>query len=177
MQIDRYQEVVNRLAETKTDSRFSNKGPDHARVVVDALFRHATSSVKLYTGHLSDDFYTSEPVLNAIKTFLQKSNSQLCILSEREPDVQSIDAIRELSDANQLMVYVINDKAPTDVQLPGHFMTVDNASFRLEVDDGAREAVVNFNEPSIATTLSKIFDAYVERFSTKQASHSELAPI
>lgn len=163
MEIDRYRDVVNRLAVDKVNSRFSNKGPEHASVVVDAMFRNATSSIKLYTGQLNTAFYTSDNVFEALRSFLQDKKGSLCILSERTPDAEAVEKIKALTADTHLSLHVLNK---TTQALPlGHFMTADNMSYRLELNDEAREAVVNFNEPLIATTLNKLFDTHLENHS------------
>lgn len=167
MQIDRYAEVVQRLAKDKADSRFSNKGPEHARVVVEAMFLNASSSVKLYTGCLKKDFYTSEPVLGSLKDFLKRSKGALTILCANNPDSETVSAIRGAPFGGEIRILTMSqDESSGSNNEQHHFMTADGVAYRLEIDDSAREAIVNFNEPSVATALNKWFDSKVS------ASHS-----
>lgn len=160
MQIDRYQEVVQRLAKEKIDSRFSNKGPEHARVVVETMFRHASSSVNLFTGCLNKDFYTSEPVLESLKDFLARTKGALTIICASTPDSDTVSVIKQSEFGSNVQIRVLSPaEAGTGNHVQHHFMTADGVAYRLEVNDAAREAVVNFNEPAVAMTLNNWFDA------------------
>ncbi len=174
MKIDRYEEVVNRLAADKTDSRFSNKGPDHATIVVNALFRNATSTVRLFTGCLYENFYTSDIVASAVQKFLENSTVRLSILSENPLSARGMEWVQSLAGGDRVSVFILDKtKIAKDAKIPNHFMVADNQAFRLEIDDAKREAVVNFNEPTLAIALSNLFDTLVERCSSKLPLPSE----
>lgn len=162
MEIDRYKDVVDRLAAEKKDSRFTNKGPNHAGVVVAAMLRNATSNVKLFTGKLPSNFYTSDDVLDAFKTFLAKGS--VTVLVADTCDDVSLQKLKEVNAGKPLTFFALNEKIE---KMPPHFMVADGQAFRLEMDDAKAEAVVNFNEPKIAATLSGIFDSLVEKHSTQ----------
>ncbi len=163
MEVDRYAKVVNRLAQTQTDSRFSNRGPIHARIVVTAMFCNAVSTVRLYTGCLHEPFYTSNAVLESIQKFLTTSRtSRFLILSEEAPSHSVISRILDLKGASRLSIHVLDKhKVPSDMRWPDHFMVADSRAFRLEVDHENREAIVNFNEPTFSIALSNVFDTLV----------------
>jgi hypothetical protein len=162
MEIDRYKDVVDRLAAEKKDSRFTNKGPNHARVVVAAMLNNATSNVKLFTGTLPSSFYTSEEVLEAFKTFLAKGS--VTVLAADTCDDVALQKLKEVAAGKPITFFSLTEKIE---KMPPHFMVADGQAFTLEMDDAKAEAVVNFNEPKIAATLSGIFDSLVEKHSTQ----------
>ena len=76
MEIDRYKDVVDRLAVEKKDSRFTNKGPNHARVVVAAMLNNATSNVKFLLEHCPAASTHQKRSWRHLRLFWQKEASQ-----------------------------------------------------------------------------------------------------
>lgn len=167
MNIERYRETVNELARAKSDSLFSNKGTDHALVVIEALLSNAEHCVNIFSGSLKEDFYGNPKIREALEKFLSEPARQMSILTENEPSEKIIDAIKSLATEDQVSIYRINEaKSKGRIKrMPGHFITADNQAYRFETSDESREAVVNFNDPEIATNLNKLFYLYTNKLS------------
>ncbi len=165
MHIERYRETVNQLASTKSDTRFSNKGNEHAQIVVEAMVRNAIYEINIFSGRLSKDFYTSSAILDAFKSFFENATRRLTILTEFTPDNESVKALTELASDEQIIIRSLNTCSDDERSKKSisHFMTADGQAYRFEIADASREAVVNFNEPDVAQALNKIFDAHLNK--------------
>jgi len=156
MNIDQYRTAVEALANEKPNKRFSNKGAQHAAVVVEQIFRGATDTVRVFSGSLSSDIYLQEPVKASIQQFLQRPNTSLWVITQTAIDPATEAFIRRIATEGRVVVVSAPESAR---ELGNHFMVADGRAYRFEVDGKNREAVVNFNEPGIATALAASFDS------------------
>jgi hypothetical protein len=149
-----YASDIGRLASGKVNSRVSNSGIEHAAIVIENLFLHSMNVVKVLCGKFSEDVYGRASVKLAIDAFLSKTGTRLEI------------CVTETSDQNAVVRALIA-KFPERVTFRStntsdvkyHFAVGDLQAYRLETDMARREAVVNFNEPSIAFMLDQVFEA------------------
>ena len=160
MNIDLYRDAVVHLAESKANSRFSNKGNAHAEVLVQQLFLHAEKTVRWFTGKLAADFVTSEVISTAVRTFLSKPSARLLIVAESPIDVKSLELLAPFH--NQVCIKVLPSSSVKVASPPMHFIVTDAVGYRLETHDQNREAVANFNEPELALKLVESFDSLAE---------------
>ena len=160
MNIDMYRDAVVHLAESKANSRFSNKGNAHAEVLVQQLFMHADKSVRWFTGKLAEDFVTSEVIATSIRKFMSRPGARLFVLSETAIDPHSLKLLKPF--ASQVSVKVLPAPLEKPASPPKHFIVTDALGYRLETHDQNREAVANFNEPELALKLVESFDSLAE---------------
>jgi hypothetical protein len=151
MHIDQY-----RKASEKVNSRFSNKGNDHAAIVVEHLFRTAENTIRIYSGCIAADFYVKDSLKTAVKEFLDKEEARLLIITENAADAATKDYLDQFGD--RVSIKSLEDNTGAQKALGKHFMVADGRAYRLETDDANREAVVNFNEPGIAGVLTAMFE-------------------
>jgi hypothetical protein len=168
MEINLYREAVALAATTKLDSRFSNKGSDHAKVVMQYIFRSADNCVRWYSGRIASDFLLSHELKNAVTDYLNKDGSKLIIIAEKKADPESLIFLQLFKSKVEIHFLSELDLKPK-ISLPGHFIVADDISFRLETNDATREAIVNFNEPAIARRLITLFDNVIDQEFTKQS--------
>ncbi|MES3000648.1 MAG: hypothetical protein V4787_08145 [Pseudomonadota bacterium] len=154
MNIDQYRTAVEALAAGKSDRRFSNKGSQHAAVVVQQMFHTAADRVRIFSGALSPDIYLQEPVKQEIETFLSRAGTSLQVITQK-PINEATAAF--LSHFDRVKICSLNGEK-TAAPIEHHFLVADSRAYRLETDEENREAVVNFNEPRVAASLNAMFD-------------------
>ena len=76
---ENYKEYVKEKAKKKDAEIFPNGTVEHAKVVIENLFEIAQRKINIFSGQLAD-VYESDVILENIKKFLEKSNSELKIL-------------------------------------------------------------------------------------------------
>jgi CMP-N-acetylneuraminic acid synthetase len=161
MEINLYKEAVSKLAANRTNSRFSNKGTDHAKVVIEHIFGAAEESVRWYSGCIASDFLLSAEIQKAMNTYLERQGAELVVITEFAADPQSLSFLKSFGDKAKVFS-LEHATTETKQSLPTHFMVADGKSFRLETDNVKREAIVNFNDPAIAARLTELFDNAID---------------
>lgn len=146
-----YRETVEKLAANATNQRITNSGPEHAEIVLESMLRNAKSVVRLYSGSLRD-VYKRQSLIEAAQGFLSSPDSNLKILLEKETE-QDGQAFLAALPKGRVAIKIAKKKVS-----PNHFSVADDRAYRIELDDSAVQALVNFNEPDIAVVLSNMFD-------------------
>lgn len=163
--IKSYAELVVGLARDKVSRRFTNSGPEHAQVVFENLFRTSELSVKLFTGDL-DSFFAEQLVVDAAKGFLARDSAakvEIMFRDQQFADKAATSAFLTALPGGQVEVHVAKPNAFAPMFQGNDFVVSDNRAYRFETDDAQASAVVNFNEPDIAITLSDVFDEAVSK--------------
>jgi hypothetical protein len=150
-----YEEIVARMAAEKQPSRISNLGPSHASAVIKNIFLNADSSVKLFSGSMKYEFYANPEIINAVRVFLSKKDAHLQILVQDDADVGKV-----LNLLDPLLVEKVDVRKRLDASsYLNHYLVADRRAYRLELDDRTCKAIVNFNEPEVASVLADEFDS------------------
>lgn len=161
---EQYRELVDHLAKAKINKRFSNGLPEHAAIVLEAAFKYAQHSIRIYSGALHQAVYDQPPLINAAARFLRSSNaaSLMILLQQRvaESSLRDREFFRVLADrprgCGDLAVGFANGVYATDEAK--HFCVIDDCGYRFELNHARMEAIANFNEPEIAGKLIGVFD-------------------
>jgi hypothetical protein len=161
MDISEYRKVIREvMQETRSDARakprvLSNRGPAHARVVLQTMFEFADAQVRVNSGSLSDDAFD----LDAVSRFLACPNATMAVL------VDDVDAAMSDRSILPALRRAFPDPAKLDVRVRAgddlrfrHFTVMDGRDLRLESDHDARVADVFFNHPERARMAEDLFD-------------------
>lgn len=157
-----YKKSVNDFAEKKVDFLFSNKGNDHAAIVVSAMFKNAENYIYMYSGSLNGDVTAEPEFLHALKKFIDDGKT-LKVLLETTPVVEScseaLKIVMEASGSSNVIIKVIEEEVKKEFRKRQikHFMIADGMSFRYEIDEEKYKAICNFNDIEMVQKLSNIF--------------------
>jgi hypothetical protein len=158
-----YQTSVSRFAAERSAERFSNRGYDHAEIVLLAGLANAEFTVDVYTGKCQDNFYNKQSILSAFDNFLSGgANRNVRIVLENSGDgtaqknARSFRASLIERHRSQVSLFQANTKLPLEPY--GHFWIFDGRGFRFETNLDKAEAVVCFNEPDTAAVLLRAFE-------------------
>lgn len=162
-----YKKIITRLAEEHIDARIPNGLPQHASILIEAMFLNASEEIRVFTKNLSDDVFGVPDVVSAVKKFLSKPCAKLKILLQQPSDLNNLsthpllDAFFNIRDKEMLhgTVEIRNATGSYTKDEANHFTVMDNDSFRFETDHHNCKAVANFNEPKIAKKLITAFDS------------------
>lgn len=168
-QEDEYATLVDRLAREKANARIPNGKPEHAKALLQSMFRHAQSEVRIFSLELSEQVYGSE-MAAAAASFLGREGTSLKILLQRHVDAVKHPMLSELEKAQIIGQLVVRDNADDFWRDAKHFAVMDKSGFRFEfthdLANAKCEAIANFNEPDTAKSLADAFDG---AFSLPQA--------
>jgi len=167
--IEEYTEAVNYFAEQKDDMLFTNKGKDHAAIVLCAMLKNAEGKVDIFSGSLNRDVADDTRFLDALKEFID-SGKTLRVLLESDIPTEPSKALNMVMDAakkSKLVQYKTlkeEDKEKMsklfkDGQLH-HFAVADRRALRLETDAIDFKALVSFNDPEYAGSLQIMFNEF-----------------
>lgn len=159
MQLTNFEALVLSYAKAKAALRFSNSGPEHAAVVIEALLKNAQKSISLYSGNFNEKFYLESGVASAFNASIQRLSGKCQILVDDDSDLTSNKAALALvsTAGSKIEFYKRTPKSPDRIN--NHFMVVDNQAYRFETDDVEKKATCNFYEPEIAIGLTQRFEA------------------
>lgn len=143
-------DAMRRSLETGATEVFENKGPDHARIVLQVMLDSAESSVDLVADCMDAEVWPADQLhgfLNRCPTAVVRAVLTCdATLPERS-------LARMLADQSRVTVRHF------PVQVAKHFCVVDERHVRLEYDKDTREASVTFSDPrGIGAKASSLFE-------------------
>ncbi|MDT8448008.1 MAG: hypothetical protein RRB13_14035 [bacterium] len=171
MEIEKYQEAVEHIAENHKNVFFENRGSDHASIVLANLIRHSKEEVKIFTEKLDDVVFSLAACEDSLEDFINKSEKKMQVLLEKQPEVMS-SALKKVMDAKKKYPSRFQIKIATQECLDamhetfegmGHFALADNSSYRIEVDCKNFKAICNFNDPKLVSGFSKLFSHFFNK--------------
>jgi hypothetical protein len=167
MDINEYRKVIQEvMAEARGDIErkprvVSNRGPQHARVVLQTMFEHADLRARVNCGKMSSDVFD----LEGVSKFLSRHGARLSVIIDSGDAITAEDSIlRQLIEKKSdfggtLDVYA---RADADNRFR-HFTVMDGRDLRVETDHSDRIADVYFMDRENATSAEAVFDQLVSR--------------
>lgn len=159
-EIDRYRQMIGRLARGRIDQIIPNGHPAHAAVLVEAMFDSAQRDVRIFTGSLAPEAYDQPYLVSAAKRFLEKPATRLRILIQKPLSRQALEQrlfFSELQDTKKVEIRTATGSYSLDDA--NHFAVMDECGFRYELQHEATQAIANFRAPGIAGQLVTVFDS------------------
>ncbi len=152
-----YKSSVSKAINEDLSVNIPNSTLAHAMYLTLNLINRAKSSIRIYSGKLHGRLYQDGKIKEAMMNALRKG-VEIKIVVEAVPE--SVEGYSEIP------IRIINDSSLSD-QMPGHFLVVDNESYRFEKDhleieeDTDIQGLANFNNPRVASQISSIFEKYL----------------
>ena len=183
-----YFDYVDAMLRKRRDILISNGRPLHAVYLLNAFFRNAKKTIRLFSGSLSrtaDAFeqdkgmpiYSDPYIINAVRTFLSSSKSNLKIVLENDIDVEHgasarshplVGAVLDLKEKGlvhgEFHLRRINPDTLRRLRAGNfcqHLMIMDDWAYRLETDASQARAHVNFGDRGMTGLLSGFFDEII----------------
>lgn len=159
-----YRAMIDKAVAEQADRIISNGKPAHAVYLIYSFFRHAKRSVRVYCRRLSQNLggykaYADPTVLNAMVSFLRKTNTKLSIMVVDDVDYDSEGRhplfLRLAQEGLARRVDVM--KAPPQPSLSFDFLLMDEVASRIEVDPDDTRGLVNFGDEELGNMLSTVF--------------------
>ena len=162
--VPEYREIIEELAQQRTNQRIPNGMPQHAAVLIETMFRNSIAEMRIFSMECSPNIFGRPEVIEAACDFLSKPYSKLRIIVQKKQEPQwalehpLLKTFKELEELHGEVKVVNATGAYADADA-SHFAVMDNDGFRYEFDHDNCKAVANFNEPVIAKRLLSSFDS------------------
>jgi hypothetical protein len=125
------------------------------------MFEHANEGVSILSGKLDARVFGSRDVVEKARVFLATRGRKLRVIIENPEDIDEVDHpfVSEFGKNDDVEIKV----APKDVDLPFHFMVMDQDSYRFEEDKNSPTAIAAFGDRVGGENLNKVFSVLWSR--------------
>ncbi len=160
-EIEEYRRAVEFFAETNSSDIFSNRGKEHATIVLANLFKYSKNNISILAQNLTSELTSRAEYRESLLNFIDKTNGKLKVLITESPDLGSYEnslleelcrkgiKVKKLEKKNEsIQEYIRNI----------NFTVGDGKMFRIETNLEEKIAECCFNNQKIAEKLEKIFD-------------------
>jgi hypothetical protein len=165
-QIDEYRRMIKLFADRKIAIRIPNGRPEHASILMEAMFENATTEVRIFTRDLNEKIYGSAEMLKTVRSFIDRPNSCLKILFQNNQSLSLVEQHPLLKEINNITsrglhgtIEIKNAVGSYATNEANHFAVMDSDAFRYETNHDGCKAVANFYEPKMAKKLIQAFDS------------------
>jgi hypothetical protein len=156
--MEEYFARVAKAASERNGEPIYNGSLDHARIIAEALFKHAQKSVDVYCGELNARVFGPDRILDEAEQFLASPNHSVRILVENKDVLSKAHPFIARLNGRSNMEY---RHLPSDVakKIGFHAMVVDGDSYRFEADKRKYAAVAAWGDGKGAGNLQRIFNS------------------
>lgn len=168
-----YQSYVDNLAVTGSTELIPNGLPDHARVIIGTIFKHAKKEVCMLSDSLREDIYGHNSVLDSLEKFLSSDKDRkVKIILQGDEDIFGKDTLDELKQERKFIevcskyasqVDIRKSTKKIDKRMSKHFTVMDRTGYRYCPDKTVTEAIACFNDSSTASHLRNQFEILFNR--------------
>lgn len=166
--MDDYRKAVEYYASNHLNYLFHNKGPEHAKIIFENIFKVANEHIRIAANNLwNTEVVNTQEYINALRTFLDKPDTKLDIILTNEPDWNIVKITENPNIYKLLLQYsskvrIRNGNGKTfkksDTRQTVHLCTADDSIYRLEDNIKERTAICNFRDSNTVSELNNIFD-------------------
>jgi len=160
-----YEKSIKFLAANSEDFEFTNKGAEHASIVLVNMLNQTEDEFLMFSGTFNSDVADQDAFLFALERYLE-SGKKFKLLLEEEIKKESKafklfkkyakkDGIVEFKQASQDFINEVKDIFEGNIL---HFAVSDSKRYRLETDKENFKAIGNFNDPQLAQSFKDLFE-------------------
>lgn len=157
MTLKSYARRVRLAALLRDGEPLYNGSIEHATVLASALFEHSSSEVSVFSGKLNAQVFGKDRVIERARIFLSTPERKVRIIVESPDDIDWKDHpfIKAFGDNSDVEIKGLSNEY---VNLPYHFMVMDQDSYRFEEDKNEPTAIASFGDKVGGKHLTNIFN-------------------
>lgn len=152
----KYIREMEEKARTKSSDIIPNGTIKHASVLIACLFSYAKKKIDIFTGHLNEEVYADNKVIDSAENFFKKDKIKMQILIQDSTHLSKKNDFFDLCKANKKFCK-IREVDEKDEGKKNHFITIDDTAFRFEPDKNKPLGLGCFNNQQFATHLNERF--------------------
>jgi len=164
-----YRNAVKLLSENSVKNEFSNKGPEHAAIVLEYMLKETKNEIRFFSGSFDKTVTTNTSFIKELDKFLSSGRKFYLFLESLPPIAEQSPALAKViayskKSPNNIIYKIIPDEFVSELKLRFqsgnvyHYAVSDDSSYRIEIDKNNFKAICNFNDSDIALKLKEIFD-------------------
>lgn len=150
--LEKYRKAVKLLFEVGSKEPISNSQPDHASILIEEFFRHATQSMRILCRRLSESVYARPELIDAACDAIKRGVDVKIIIQEDKP--QSTNFAKMIIE-NGGLLFSSTSEAVKNAQV--NFAVMDQRAFRYERCHEVCEAVA-YVQSDAAPQFYSVFD-------------------
>jgi len=178
LDLKKYMEAINALAQSGSDLFFNTSGINHAAIVMSSIFENSENSVKIFSGTLSGMFSQHQDYLSALESFIASGKKLEILLAkpliEKNTTVSKILSGSITNKNHNIFIKKISEQG---LQFLRHeigeynFTVGDDRMYRIETDVSSRKTEGCYNDRDTSNKLSDVFNKCF------QLAEEELIPL
>lgn len=170
-ELTEYREFIQMLSE-KSDSRiFLNKGPEHAKIVLEQIFRQSKEIVRIFAGNLTRIVGDDPAYISALSDFVERGGKVRILLNDYKEELAKesnlymrLAYFKHLDKDIIVKTTTAKPYRTTDPeQKEIHFTTGDDKAYRIGTDIESRTAEGSMNNPEEVAKMANFFDKLFDR--------------
>ncbi len=164
--MEKYRRQVKDAALRRLGEPLYNSSLEHATVLTEALFEHASKEVCILSGRLNALVYGASPVIEKAKLFLSDRDRKVRVIIEEPGAIDPVDHpfFTSFHKHHDVEIRAL-DPSLSDI-LPYHFMVMDGDSYRFERDKKSPHAIAAFGDSAGGKNLSGVFNELWDQSTT-----------
>ena len=156
--IEAFRLMVRRLILTGSPVGIDNGSPEHAKVILEEMFKHVQKTAYVFCGCISLSVWGSQAMASNIEEAIVERNVDVRFIVQNPDkipaDSPTVKALRRHPGS------IIT--SPLFKNFEAHFSVFDQKMYRIEKDDGAKTAVACANSPANAMPLHQLAQGMIE---------------
>ena len=135
-----------------------NGSEDHAAIIVERMFVHAESEMRILTQRLDPAIYEADGVIQQLNSFASNPETQTKIIVENISD-EALSAHKIFRISKRLPNVEVR-RLPNDIssELKFNFSVMDRRGYRFESDKNKVNAIVRFDDAAFTSDVLDYFD-------------------
>ena len=163
MTLEEYEKkVIECISNPECEDVILNNNIQHATILIEQMFKHATQRVRLLSVSLDAALYNKKNVLDAISNFLSTEGTNLEIVTEKNICVKNNAKLLSILNKHKKQVGRRVAEPWLSKQYKYNFLVSDDSTYRFEGDKSKHEATAEFHNQDYALKLNKVFDKIYE---------------
>ncbi len=154
--MDIYRKNVADAARRRSGNPIYSSSLDHAAVLAEAIFAHATKDVCILCGKLNAVLYGRREVIEAATMFLSTPGRTVSVLVDRplEIDPSHHPFLERFATRSEVKIRVV----PDEERAPYHFFVGDGDCYRFDADKQVHSSIAAFGDSAGGEHISRIFN-------------------
>lgn len=150
--IEAFRLMVRRLILTGSPLRIDNGSAEHARVILEEMFKYTQKTAFVFCGCISMSVWGSDTMAANIEDAIANRGVHVRFIVQRPNDIP--DDSPTVATLRRHPGVIVS--SPLFREFESHFAVFDQKMFRIENDDGAKTAIAYANNPEGGTRLGQL---------------------
>lgn len=150
--IEAFRLMVRRLIVTGSPIRIDNGSAEHARVILEEMFKHAQKTAFVFCGCISMQVWGSETMAANIEDAICNRGVEVHFIVQRPNDIPAESPTVAMLRRHPGTIVI----SPLFKDFESHFAVFDQKMYRIEKDDAAKTAIAYANNRENGVELEQL---------------------